>query len=186
MISQLASTAVCFTLARSLLHNPIELFFGHNTFYRSFMSAVSEGGTCFVALLRLSPVIPFSLSNYLLGLTALPLHSVLIGACASTPLVLIMIWIGTAISDLRVIESGGFQWSPVRLGLMGFGVILATVAALFIGIKTKKKLDSAARLIDGTRDGNSPLESQNDSHQSQNSPLLSAGGLNSVHPSPSA
>lgn len=169
MIAQYISTAICFTLARWLLFNPIRLFCGRFVFYQAFMAAVEEGGALFVALIRLSPTVPFTLSNYLLGVTSLKLHSVLLGASASAPLVLLMIWIGTALGDIREIVEGGFRFSPFRIVLMVMGAVFALIAIVFIAVKTKRKLDEAATAI-----GDEGALARSHSSVGQNLPLLLA------------
>ena len=57
-------------------------------------------------LLRLCPVIPFNLLNYLMGITDMRFRDYMIGSTAMIPGTLVYVFIGTTISDIASIASG--------------------------------------------------------------------------------
>src|SRR5207249_3131580 len=61
--------ALAFLVARSIARDKIEAIAKGNDRFQRIDSAISEQGAKIIFLLRLSPVIPFNLSNYLYGLT---------------------------------------------------------------------------------------------------------------------
>jgi uncharacterized membrane protein YdjX (TVP38/TMEM64 family) len=72
LLVSLASTtgaALAFLLARSLARERVARLAQHRPMFHAMDQAIGEGGWKVVALLRLSPVIPFNVQNYLYGLT---------------------------------------------------------------------------------------------------------------------
>src|SRR5258705_12750044 len=62
--------SLAFLVARSIARDRIEAMAKGNDRFQRIDNAISEQGAKIIFLLRLSPVIPFSLSNYFYGLTA--------------------------------------------------------------------------------------------------------------------
>ncbi len=65
------SASLAFLLARGLGRGSVERFLKHRPAWQHWDSALGRSGWRLVALLRLSPAIPFNLQNYLYGLTAI-------------------------------------------------------------------------------------------------------------------
>ena len=61
--------ALAFLVSRYLARGKVERWVAANEKFRAIDKAVGEEGGRLIGLLRLSPVIPFNLSNYLYGLT---------------------------------------------------------------------------------------------------------------------
>ncbi|OEH80514.1 hypothetical protein cyc_06351 [Cyclospora cayetanensis] len=75
----------CFMISRHLLYDSLHSWMGASTLFRAFDSAVEEGGLTFVALIRLSPILPYSLTSYLFGVTALKTSHLVLGTFSGTP-----------------------------------------------------------------------------------------------------
>ncbi|KAL8445987.1 hypothetical protein Emag_004952 [Eimeria magna] len=116
---------------------------GGSRLFRAFDSAVEEGGLTFVALIRLSPILPYSLTSYLFGVTALKASDLLLGTFSGTPLILIFNFIGSALSDLKDIDIRDFSWTWQRIGLVLLGVLMATASMVYITRLTRRKLEAA-------------------------------------------
>lgn len=86
--------------------------------------AVRRNGFVFVALLRLTPILPFTLQNYLLGLTPVPtrtyLWATLIGLAPGT---LGMVWLGE-MGGLAAAETGATELAIAGAGLVAFGALI--------------------------------------------------------------
>ena len=72
--------AIAFLLARYVLRSLVEALMVHYPIFRAIDRAVSGGGWRIVALLRLNPTVPYSVSNYLFGATGLPLLPYLVAS----------------------------------------------------------------------------------------------------------
>ncbi|MEJ7685957.1 MAG: TVP38/TMEM64 family protein [Variovorax sp.] len=73
VVSATIGAALAFLVARYLAHDKVESLLQERPKFKAIQSAVSEGGWKVVALLRLSPVLPFNLQNYFYGITDLKL-----------------------------------------------------------------------------------------------------------------
>jgi uncharacterized membrane protein YdjX (TVP38/TMEM64 family)/rhodanese-related sulfurtransferase len=92
---------------------------------KRLIDGVDAEGWRFVAFVRLVPLFPFNLSNYVLGLTRIPLHHYVIATLiCMAPGAVAYTWLGYA---GRGALSG--EASAVRYGLLGLG-LLAAIAVL--------------------------------------------------------
>ena len=65
-------SALTFLAARYLARDKLRRFLDRRPKYRAVDKAIGKDGWQVVVLLRLSPIIPFNLQNYALGVTAIP------------------------------------------------------------------------------------------------------------------
>jgi uncharacterized membrane protein YdjX (TVP38/TMEM64 family)/rhodanese-related sulfurtransferase len=92
---------------------------------KRLIDGVDAEGWHFVAFVRLVPLFPFNLSNYVLGLTRIPLlHYVLATLVCMVPGAIAYTWLGHA---GRGVLSG--EANAIRYGLLALG-LLATIALL--------------------------------------------------------
>ncbi|PHJ22037.1 snare associated protein [Cystoisospora suis] len=144
MIALSIAGVVCFAMSRYVFSRSMENLFSGNTVYYAFQQAVEEGGTFFVALIRLSPILPYSITSYLFGLTALKLPQLLLGSLSSAPLVFLFNCIGAALRNIDEIDFSRLHWSWEKSLLGAFGVLMALVSLIYISALTRKKLDEAS------------------------------------------
>ncbi len=69
-IGSVIGAALAFLISRYLAREKIKARFGSNARFRAIDTAIGREGWKIVLLLRLTPVLPFNVSNYLYGLTA--------------------------------------------------------------------------------------------------------------------
>ncbi|CDJ37668.1 hypothetical protein, conserved [Eimeria tenella] len=139
----LLSGLCCFMISRHLLFDLLHSWMSSSTLFRAFDSAVEEGGITFVALIRLSPILPYSLTSYLFGVTALKTSHLLLGTFSGTPLILAFNFIGSALSDLKDLDVRTFSWTWQRLSLIAIGVLMAAASMAYITVLTRRKLEAA-------------------------------------------
>ncbi|ESS28523.1 SNARE associated protein [Toxoplasma gondii VEG] len=127
MTSLTTAGSICFLLSRHVCSKHVEKLFRGSDIYYAFQLAVEDGGTCFVALIRLSPILPYSITSYLFGLTSLRLSQLVVGSFSSVPLVFIFNCVGAALRDIDNVDFGRLHlsWQKALLGL--FGLATATV-----------------------------------------------------------
>ena len=127
VVVSLASTtaaALAFLIARNLARHRVESLTRSYPRFQAVDRAIAEGGWKVVALLRLSPAMPFSAGNYLFGLTAVRFWPyVLTSWVFMLPGAFLYISLGHA---GRVAVSGS-ERTPAEWALLGAG-LLATVA----------------------------------------------------------
>ena len=70
LVSATIAAAISFMLGRSFLRKWVEGKLGDNARFKALDKAIAKEGFKIILLLRLSPIFPFALSNYLYGLTS--------------------------------------------------------------------------------------------------------------------
>ncbi len=126
-LGSVAGAAAGFLLARYVGSGLID--FQRGTRIRSLLLRVEMGGWRAVALLRLIPIMPHSLTNYGLGLTGLPLGAYAFGSLVGQlPLTVAYVELGTAGKGLL---AGGAGWmEPTLIGLAVLSLSLLSPAYL--------------------------------------------------------
>lgn len=115
--------------------------------------AISQNGLKFVTLLRLSPLLPLALSNYLYGLTSVDLGSYVLGSfigmMPGTYAYVTAGHLGKAI----LVEGGegGLSVAPWQV-MVGLGASLLAIG--FIGQVAKRAIDEADAEVMGHEEGN--------------------------------
>ncbi len=95
--------------------------------------AVGERGAIVVLLTRLSPAFPFSLLNYALGLTQVPLKIyVLVSWLGMIPGTLLYVYLGSIAQNLTTLLSGELAESPVGNILLYLGLAATLILTILI------------------------------------------------------
>lgn len=91
--------------------------------------------TMIILLLRLSPAMPFALTNFLMASARVPLHSYVIGTfLGMLPRSSAVVLVGAGLSELSLDSSQDF-W------LLVFGIIVTIISAIVIGSISKRALN---------------------------------------------
>jgi uncharacterized membrane protein YdjX (TVP38/TMEM64 family) len=100
--------------------------------------AVAAEGWKVVLLLRFSPLVPFNLQNYVLGVTGIPFEhyvpATLIGIVPATAVYVYLGMLGTAAVE------GGAAGGPLEWVLLAGGLLASVLAALLVARKAKTML----------------------------------------------
>jgi len=87
--------ALAFLVARYLVRDSVQKFAKSNPRFQAIDQAIGENGWKIVGLLRLNPLIPFNISNYFYGITAIPFWQyVLVSAIGMLPGALLYAYLG--------------------------------------------------------------------------------------------
>jgi uncharacterized membrane protein YdjX (TVP38/TMEM64 family) len=133
--------SLSFLVARYLLRKNIEEITKRNPRFRAIDEAIGKNGWKIVGLLRLSPLIPFNLSNYFYGITSISFGAyVLVSAIGMIPGTLMYAYLG-AIGQAGV--SGGTaahsNWQYVLLAIGLIATIAVTILVSRIAKNALKK-----------------------------------------------
>lgn len=138
LIVSLASTsaaALAFLIARYFARARVEALARKSRKFDAIDRAIGENGWKVVALLRLSPLVPFSVSNYLYGLTAVRFVPYITTSWAAMlPATFLYVSLGAAGKSL----GEGKQKSPWEWVLLGAG-LAATIAVTVILTRLARK-----------------------------------------------
>lgn len=126
-----------FLLTRTFLRERVTLWAADNPKFAALDRAIGREGFKMVLLVRLSPVFPFTLLNYLLGLTTVRMSSyVLANLIGMLPGTFLYVYIGATASDALKASSGGLGIWDLILRIAG---LLATVAVVVLVTRTARK-----------------------------------------------
>ncbi|MBL0169619.1 MAG: TVP38/TMEM64 family protein [Gemmatimonadaceae bacterium] len=132
MCGAMAGGTVAFLIARYLARTLVERRVAANPTLAAIDRVIGEDGLRLVFLLRLSPAIPFVLSNYALGVTRVRLRDFVLGTLGLAPIVVTYAAYGSA-SGAGPRADGSAAVSPLMLGLgIAITVLLGVVLARLV------------------------------------------------------
>jgi uncharacterized membrane protein YdjX (TVP38/TMEM64 family) len=115
--------------------------------------ALASGGARLVFLLRLSPLFPFNVLNYGLGVTGVSLrHYALATAAGILPGTVVYVWIGSTVGSVAELASGGIDAGGSGLALRGVGLVATVGVTAWITLRARAEL--AVVLEEGKDGGN--------------------------------
>jgi uncharacterized membrane protein YdjX (TVP38/TMEM64 family) len=137
-------------LARGWVEKQIQ---GHQKF-NAIDNAVGKDGLKMVLLLRLSPVFPFNLLNYALGITKVSLKDYFIGSIGMIPGTVMYVYIGSLAGDLATIgtqtQNSAPDWTSWAINIT-IGVTTIAIALYVIRL-AKQALDSEIATVENSED----------------------------------
>lgn len=145
-VAAVIGSSLAFLIARYLARGWVQKKLGQNTRFDAVNRAVGENGLKITFLLRLSPVFPFSLMNYALGLTRVSFRDYLLASFGMLPGTLLYVYSGRAIGEVAVLASGGAAERGIGYyGLMGVGLLATLAAALLVARVARRALAEVAQ-----------------------------------------
>lgn len=132
-IGAVAGSSLAFLIARYLARGPFERRLAGEPRFAAIDEAVGRDGRRIVFLLRLSPVFPFSLLNYALGLTRVSLSDYLLGSFGMIPGTLLYVSYGRVAGDVAAVAGGAplsrgtGYWLVLCLGLIATAAVTALI-----------------------------------------------------------
>lgn len=118
LCSATIAAGVSFLLGRTFLRKWVEEMLADNPKFKAIDAAIAKEGFKIILLLRLSPIFPFALSNYLYGLTSVPFWPYL-GATmlGFTPGTIAYVYGGGQVGNLLGGGAGSMPWYVYAGGL---------------------------------------------------------------------
>jgi uncharacterized membrane protein YdjX (TVP38/TMEM64 family) len=142
--------SAAFLLSRSLARGLVERRLAGNERFAAIDRAVGAEGRRIVLLLRLSPVFPFNLLNYALGLTRVRFTDYLVASIGMLPGTVLYVYSGMVVGDVARLAAG----APIRLGAAHW--IVAAIGLLATLVVTTLVARTARRALREATDGESP------------------------------
>lgn len=125
-VGAFVAATLCFIVARHLARDWMaRLLEGHPRF-KALDEATARDGWKIVALVRLAPIFPFSLTSYAFGLTRVPLWQYVAASTAMIPGTLLYVYLGTLVGDVTGIRQG-VALPPWLKWLIGGVTFLVTI-----------------------------------------------------------
>lgn len=125
--------AAAFLIARHLARGLIERRLAGRPRVAAIDRAVARDGRRIVLLLRLTPVVPFNLLNYALGLSRIGFRDYLLASVAILPGTIVYVYYGTLLRSVAEVSAGvpaERGWPYYALLVLGLAATLAVMAVI--------------------------------------------------------
>ncbi|GBR16084.1 TVP38/TMEM64 family protein [Acetobacter orientalis] len=123
----LVGALIAFWLSRSIFRSPIQSFLNRHKFFLMLERMTEKQGWKMVCLLRISPILPFAVTSYVLGFTELSTADYILGTLASLPALLGYVFIGTLTQNgFSQTDTGSIFYIKIAISLV------AIVGTLFL------------------------------------------------------
>lgn len=119
--------ALAFLVSRYLARSAVERRLGRDARFAAIDRAIGGQGFRIVFLLRLSPVLPFNLLNYSLGLTRVRFVEYVAASVGMLPGTLLYVYYGKLIGDVAALGGGGVERGTAYYAVLALG-LAATIA----------------------------------------------------------
>ncbi len=138
VIGATIGAGMSFLAGRYLLRGQVEKALGQRPMYKALNEAIKEEGWKVVGLMRFSPAVPFSLQNWLFGITKVGFFPYILATFFGImPGTLLYVWIGS----ISGTAASGADTSTAKIAFLVIGIIATLVVTVFIGKKAKAKLE---------------------------------------------
>jgi uncharacterized membrane protein YdjX (TVP38/TMEM64 family) len=137
----LVGAITAFLLSRSLFRASISRILQRRPRLMLLDEAVARDGWRLVCLLRISPIMPFAVTSYALGLTSLKLLPYLIGTLASLPALFLYVVMGDLTrAGLASVSTG--KAAPLHWALL----LIAVSATLLLALRLRNMVRNVVRV----------------------------------------
>jgi len=132
--SATVAATVAFFLGRTVARGWVQRRMADNPRFRAIDEAVGSGGFRLVLLLRLSPLFPFNLLNYMLGLTRVSPRDFILGSfIGMAPGTFMYLYLGSLVTSASQLLSGERPSAgPVGIALSAVGLIATIVVTVWV------------------------------------------------------
>ncbi|KAA8550894.1 hypothetical protein F0562_002578 [Nyssa sinensis] len=112
--------------------------------FQAVAIAIQRSGFKIVLLLRLAPLLPFNLLNYLLSVTPVHLGEYMLASWVGMmPITFALVYVGTTLKDLSDVTHGWNEVSTTRWVFMVSGFLISVILMVYVTKVAKASLDEA-------------------------------------------
>ncbi|CAK8531042.1 unnamed protein product [Lathyrus sativus] len=144
--------------------------------FKSVAIAIQRSGFKIVLLLRLVPLLPFNMLNYLLSVTPVSLVEYMLASwLGMMPITLALVYVGTTLKDLSDVTHGWSEFSKTRWAFIIIGLVISVVLMICVTKVAKSALDKAlaeTEDIDGVTSSSPELPIVAEQSSDLNQPLI--------------
>ena len=144
LVAATLGASAAFLISRYLARGLVERRLAGNQRFAAIDRAVGAEGRKIVLLLRLSPLFPFNLLNYALGLTHVRFADYLVASIGMLPGTLLYVYSGKVAGDVARLAAG----APIRHGaayyaVAGLGLVATLVVTMLVARTARRALREA-------------------------------------------
>ena len=139
------AAGISFLIARYLARHRVEKLARKNEKFEAVDRAIAKSGWKVALMLRISPLLPYTIANYLYGLTAIRFWPYMFAtAVGIVPMVAVYVSIGAAGREAALARAGGHQ-SKTEWIVLGVGLLVTIAAGILIARGAKRELAGLRR-----------------------------------------
>lgn len=128
-----AGAALSLVITRYLLHGWAARYFARYPVLDSLETAVREDGWKIVCLAHLSPIMPFTLVNYVIGLTRIPARQFIPATIlGGLPASCVYVYLGTLVGNLAALGPEMREHRPLEWFLQGIGLTATVLLTVYL------------------------------------------------------
>jgi uncharacterized membrane protein YdjX (TVP38/TMEM64 family) len=143
-LSASLGASAAFLVARYIGRGEVERRLAGDQRFVAIDRAISRQGRTIVLLLRLSPIFPFNLLNYALGLTQVRFLDFLIASIGMLPGTLLYVYYGRVAGDVARLAAGiPFQPSAGSYAVLAIGLFATVTVTLLVTRTARRALHEA-------------------------------------------
>jgi uncharacterized membrane protein YdjX (TVP38/TMEM64 family) len=132
-MGMMVGATAAFAVARSALRPAVVKLFGDRMVLNRFDASVARDGWRLVLMIRISPVMPFSITSYALGLSGVSLRDYVIGTLASSPALLLYVALGTwGAPSLLAAKNNSTYLASIVIGVIAAVAVILRLGRLFV------------------------------------------------------
>ncbi|KAK4266411.1 hypothetical protein QN277_027338 [Acacia crassicarpa] len=144
--------------------------------FRQVALAIQKSGFKIVVLLRLVPLLPFNMLNYLLSVTPVSLGEYMLASwIGMMPITLALVYVGTTLKDISDVTHGWGEFSKTRWAFICLGLVISVLLMICVMRVAKSALDKALAEnedVEDIRDSSPGLPIVSESPVDLNQPLI--------------
>lgn len=134
-------STLAFLVARHVARPWVEAWAARHPRFAAVDRAVAAEGTRMVFLLRLTPLVPFTVLNYLLGLTRIRWRDMVLASPGTLPGTFLYVYYGHVIGDVAAVAAGARPpRTPAQYVLLAMGLLAAVLVALRVAAIARRAL----------------------------------------------
>ena len=137
-------SGIAFLIARFAMRDFVKRRFLSSERFRSLDRAAGDRGFRLVALLRLSPLMPYNILNYALGVTRISLQDFLAGGLSIIPSVILYVGMGNVAGRMLLhTPAENSETTALRWALQALGLFASTALTVWLGQLASSELKAA-------------------------------------------
>ena len=141
-----AAATAAFLVARTVARQRVARWAASDPRFAALDAAVGDHGLKLVILVRLSPLIPFNVLNYALGVTRVRLRDYALGSfLGMLPVTVLYVYVGWLAGEFASLARGATSGGPWQHAVQVLGLAATVFATIYVTRLARRALDGALR-----------------------------------------
>jgi uncharacterized membrane protein YdjX (TVP38/TMEM64 family) len=142
LVAAVLGESFAFLIARYAARGAVERRLAGDPRFSAIDRAIGAEGRKIVLLLRLSPVVPFNLLNYALGVTRVRFADYLVASVGMLPGTLLYVYSGKVAGDVARL-AGGVRRDAAYYAVLALGLLATAAVTVLVARTARRALDRA-------------------------------------------